>query len=261
MTLLEVNQVSRAFGGLKAVQGVSLKIQKGTLTALIGPNGAGKTTLFSLMSGFIRPDSGEILFKGQKITGVSAYECARLGLTRTFQIVQPFAAQTVRENICVGAYLNHPTKSKALARAQEVAHLVGLQGVLDQAASQLTVAGRKRLELARALATDPQLLLLDEVLAGLNPSEIQEMIPVIRSIVSSGVTVLMIEHVMQAVMSLAEYAWVLSQGQLICEGTPGKVSTDTKVIEAYLGHGMAKRIAQGQLGAGKVASEPIGGGL
>lgn len=246
MSLLEVNALSKAFGGLKAVQGVSLKIEQGTLSALIGPNGAGKTTLFALMSGFIKPDSGEIVFKGQSITGVPAYECARLGLTRTFQIVQPFAAQTVRENICVGAYLHHPSKAKALDRAEEVAHKVGLAGVLDQAASQLTVAGRKRLELARALATRPELLLLDEVLAGLNPSEIQEMIPVIRSIVSSGVTVLMIEHVMQAVMSLAQYAWVLSQGQLIFEGTPKSVSTNPQVIEAYLGHGMAKRMAQGQ---------------
>jgi branched-chain amino acid transport system ATP-binding protein len=260
MILLEVNSVSRSFGGLKAVQGVSLKIKEGTLTALIGPNGAGKTTLFSLMSGFIKPDSGDIVFKSQNITGLTAYECARRGLTRTFQIVQPFAAQTVRENICVGAYLHHPSKAQALARAEEVAHQVGLFGVLDQAASQLTVAGRKRLELARALATDPQLLLLDEVLAGLNPSEIQEMIPVIRSIVSSGVTVLMIEHVMQAVMSLAQYAWVLSQGQLIAEGTPKEVSTDTKVIEAYLGHGMAKRIAQGQMGVEKVSTEQSGSG-
>jgi len=251
MNLLEVHSVSRSFGGLKAVQGVSLTIEEGTLTALIGPNGAGKTTLFSLMSGFIRPDAGEIFFKGQNITGVSAYECARRGLTRTFQIVQPFAAQTVRENIAVGAYLHQPQKAKAMARAEDVARKVGLLGVLDQAASQLTVAGRKRLELARALATEPQLLLLDEVLAGLNPSEIQEMIPVIRSIVSSGVTVLMIEHVMQAVMSLAQYAWVLSQGQLIFEGTPKSVSTDTKVIEAYLGHGMAKRMAQGQMPMGQ----------
>jgi branched-chain amino acid transport system ATP-binding protein len=260
MTLLKVNSVSRSFGGLKAVQGVSLSIQEGTLTALIGPNGAGKTTLFSLMSGFIQPDSGEIIFKGQNITGVPAYACARQGLTRTFQIVQPFAAQTVRENICVGAYLHHPSKAKALARAEEVADKVGLFGVLDQAASQLTVAGRKRLELARALATDPQLLLLDEVLAGLNPSEILEMIPVIRSIVNTGVTVLMIEHVMQAVMSLAEYAWVLSQGQLIAEGTPKAVSTNTKVIEAYLGHGMAKRIAQGQIGVDNMATEQSGNG-
>ncbi len=249
MTLLQVNSLSRSFGGLKAVQGVNLNIQAGTLTALIGPNGAGKTTLFSLMSGFIKPDAGEIFFKGQNITGLSAFKCARLGLTRTFQIVQPFAAQSVRENICVGAYLHHPQRTQAVQLAEKVARQVGLSGVLDQAAMELTVAGRKRLELARALATEPQLLLLDEVLAGLNPFEIQEMIPVIRGLVRAGVTVLMIEHVMQAVMSLAEYAWVLSQGQLIFEGTPESVSKNDKVIEAYLGHGMAKRMAQSAQGA------------
>jgi branched-chain amino acid transport system ATP-binding protein len=244
MTLLQVKSLSHSFGGLKAVQGVSLSIQAGSLTALIGPNGAGKTTLFSLMSGFIKPDEGDIVFKGQTVTGLAAFQCARLGLTRTFQIVQPFAAQTVRENICVGAYLNHPRLEDAMQLAEKVARQVGLSGVLDQAAAQLTVAGRKRLELARALATEPKLLLLDEVLAGLNPFEIQEMIPVIRGLVSAGVTVLMIEHVMQAVMSLAEYAWVLSQGQLIFEGTPPNVSKDDKVIEAYLGQGMAQRMAQ-----------------
>ncbi len=249
MTLLQVKSLSHSFGGLKAVQGVSLSIQAGSLTALIGPNGAGKTTLFSLMSGFIKPDAGDIFFKGQAITGLAAFQCARLGLTRTFQIVQHFAAQTVRENICVGAYLNHPHREDAMQLAEKVASQVGLSGVLDQASAQLTVAGRKRLELARALATEPKLLLLDEVLAGLNPFEIQEMIPVIRGLVSAGVTVLMIEHVMQAVMSLAEYVWVLSQGQLIFEGTPANVSKDNKVIEAYLGQGMAQRMAQSVQGS------------
>ena len=139
MTLLQVKSLSHSFGGLKAVQGVSLSIQAGSLTALIGPNGAGKTTLFSLMSGFIKPDEGDIVFKGQTITGLAAFQCARLGLTRTFQIVQPFAAQTVRENICVGAYLNHPRLEDAMQLAEKVARQVGLSGVLDQAAAQLSL--------------------------------------------------------------------------------------------------------------------------
>ena len=240
--LLEVQGVSRSFGGLKAVQNVSLQVPQGSLTALIGPNGAGKTTLFALLSGFLTPDTGRVIFKGQDITGQAPHLNAKLGMTRTFQIVQPFAAQTVRENIAVGAHLHTASREQALATAEQVAQRVGLADQLDKLASDLTVAGRKRLELARALATAPQLLLLDEVLAGLNPQEIAEMIPVVRAIAASGVTVLMIEHVMQAVMSLAEHVWVLAQGQLIAEGSPSQVTQNAQVIEAYLGHGTAARL-------------------
>lgn len=240
--LLEIASVSKTFGGLKAVNNVSLSVMPGTLTALIGPNGAGKTTLFALMSGFIRPDTGQVLFNGQDITGQSPDANARLGMARTFQIVQPFAAQTVRENIAVGAHLHTRSRAQALESAEAVAARVGLTAMLDQAAGDLTVAGRKRLELARTLATQPRLLLLDEVLAGLNPQEIAEMIPVVRGIAQSGVTVLMIEHVMQAVMNLAQYVWVLAQGQLIAQGEPQVVTQDTAVVEAYLGKGMAERL-------------------
>ena len=240
--LLELSAVSIAFGGLRAVQNVSLRLSAGTLGALIGPNGAGKTTLFALMSGFLKPDAGRVRYDGRDITGQAPHLNARLGLTRTFQIVQPFAAQTVRDNIAVGAHLHEPRRGVALAEAKQVAVRVGLGSQLDKPAADLTVSGRKRLELARALATRPKLLLLDEVLAGLNPQEVAEMIPVVRGIAASGVTVLMIEHVMQAVMHLAQHVWVLAQGQLIAEGSPAAVTSDARVIEAYLGPGAAARL-------------------
>ncbi len=242
--LLILKNVSRSFGGLRAVRDVSLEVPQGTLTALIGPNGAGKTTLFALMSGFLRPDTGSIYFKGRDITGRAPHWNAAQGLCRTFQIVQPFAAQTVRENIAVGAHLREPHRQRALDLAQAVAQRVGLAPQLDKPASDLTVAGRKRLEMARALATNPQLLLLDEVLAGLNPQEIADMLPVVRSLVDQGVTVLMIEHVMQAVMNLAEHIWVLAQGELIAQGTPGEITANDRVVEAYLGHGTAARLRE-----------------
>lgn len=240
--LLRLEGLSRAFGGLRAVQDVGLSVPAGTLTALIGPNGAGKTTLFALMSGFLKPDAGRVVFDGVDVTGRAPHLNARAGMTRTFQIVQPFAAQTVRENIAVGAHLHEPRRAAALAAADTVAARVGLASQLDKPAADLTVAGRKRLELARALATRPRLLLLDEVLAGLNPQEVAEMIPVVRGIVAGGVTVLMIEHVMQAVMNLASHVWVLAQGQLIAEGAPAAIASNPAVIEAYLGHGAAARL-------------------
>ncbi len=210
--MLRLSGVSKSFGGLRAVQDVSLTLPQGQLSALIGPNGAGKTTLFALMSGFITPDTGRVELEGQDITGEPPHRNARRGMTRTFQIVQPFAAQTVRENIAVGAHLHCADRAEALAQAEAVARRVGLAPLLDKPAGDLTVAGRKRLELARALASKPRLLLLDEVLAGLNPQEVGEMLPVVRGIAEEGVTVLMIEHVMQAVMNLAQQVWVLAQG-------------------------------------------------
>ncbi len=242
--MLEARGLSKAFGGLRAVDDVSLTVPEGGIVSLIGPNGAGKTTLFALLTGFHRADAGTVRFDGRDVTGLKPQEIARLGMVRTFQIVQPFAGQTVRENIAVGAHLRLASRDAALAKAEKVAAQVGLGDRLDMDAADLTVAGRKRLEVARALATDPKLILLDEVMAGLNPSEIRDVIPLIRAIRDGGVTVLLIEHVMQAVMSLGEHAWVLNQGRLIAEGPPREIARDPAVIEAYLGHGMAARLAK-----------------
>ena len=243
--LLRIDQVSQRFGGLLALDAASFAAEAGRITALIGPNGAGKTTLFSIVTGFQQPVSGRIVYDGVDITGLPPHRLARRGLARTFQVAQPFARLTVRENIAVGAHLHRRARADALAAAAQVAAAIGLAGELDQPAEALTVAGRKRLELGRALAIEPRLLLLDEVLAGLNPSEVRDMVPVIRSIAARGVTMVMIEHIMQAVMSLAERVFVLSQGRIIAEGAPHEIAADPRVVEAYLGHGAAQRMTAG----------------
>ncbi len=243
--MLEVRSLSKQFGGLRAVDDASMAVAPGTITGLIGPNGAGKTTLFAMISGFETPTAGDVVYDGRVITGLNAHERARAGIARTFQIVQPFAGLSVRENIAVGAHLRHADRRSALETAEAVAERVGLAPLLDRPANALTVAGRKRLELARALATEPRLLLLDEVLAGLNPSEIRDMIPVIHAIRDGGVTVLMVEHVMQAIMSLCDHVHVLAQGRMIADGPPQAIARDPAVVEAYLGHGAAKRLAGG----------------
>jgi branched-chain amino acid transport system ATP-binding protein len=242
--LLRVDQVSMRFGGLLAVDNASLTAEAGRITALIGPNGAGKSTLFAIISGFLRPSGGSVFYDGAEIIGEPPHRLTRRGIARTFQITQPFAGLTVRENIAVGAHLKRAARADALAAAGEVAHAVGLGELLDRPAADLTVAGRKRLELARALATEPRLILLDEVLAGLNPTEVRVMIPVIRAIRDRGITVFMIEHIMEAVMSLAEHVFVLSEGRMIAEGTPQAIAGNPRVVEAYLGHGAATRMME-----------------
>ena len=241
--LLAVRGVSKRFGGLLAVNDASLDAPEATITGLIGPNGAGKTTLFAIIAGFERPTAGQVVLAGEDVTARPPHRLARAGVARTFQIVQPFAGLTVRENIAVGAFLRHRRRADAVAAAESVASRVGLAHELDKPAAALTVAGRKRLELARALATAPRLLLLDEVLAGLNPSEVRDVLPVIRGIRDAGVAVLMIEHVMQAVMHLCQRVHVLAQGRVIASGTPAEVVADPAVVEAYLGPAAAARAA------------------
>ncbi len=242
--MLEVRGLGKSFGGLKAVDAVDIDVAPDRITALIGPNGAGKTTLFALISGFLKPDAGSVRFQGREIAGRRPHAICRLGLVRTFQVVKPFAQLSVRENIAVGAHTRLRQRGAALARAETVAGRLGMSAMLEQPAGTLTVAGRKRLELARALATDPKLLLLDEVMAGLNATEIGEIVEVLRELCRAGITILLIEHVMQAVMRLADHTYVLNNGAVIAAGPPRQIAEDPQVIEAYLGRGAAERMAQ-----------------
>ncbi|MGO9021012.1 MAG: ABC transporter ATP-binding protein [Syntrophobacteraceae bacterium] len=234
MPLLELDHVSKSFGGLMAVSEVSFKVHEGEIVGLIGPNGAGKTTLFNLISGIYRPESGAVTFEGRDITGLPSYKRSRIGIGRTFQVVRPFE-MTVVENIMVPVLTHTKNLHRAEAKAREVMEMMGLTHLADVLPGSLTLAQRKRIEVARALATYPKLLLLDEVLAGLNPTEVAENLPLIRRLRDNGLTILFIEHLMDAVMAVSERVLVMDLGLLICSGTPDQVTSDACVIKAYLG--------------------------
>ncbi len=236
MSLLEVHNVTKDFGGLRANSDISFSMQKGELVGLIGPNGAGKTTLFNCISGLHRVTSGRIVFEGEDITDLKAYEVARRGLARTFQVYAASGDLNVAENVMVGCFMRTRSRSAAKKRADEILSFLKLQDVSDYLVSELPVAAQKRVTMATALGSDPRILLLDEVAAGLNPSEIEEILASIKHIHDDlGITVMLIEHVMELVMKISDRVIVLDSGRKIAEGHPGQIAKDPAVIKAYLG--------------------------
>jgi branched-chain amino acid transport system ATP-binding protein len=239
--LLEAHSVSRAFGGFMALKDANLTVAAGEMIGLIGPNGAGKSTFFNCIAGDLEPTRGSIRFDGVDVTRLPAEAHARLGIGRTFQVPATFEDMTILENVMVGAFLRHPHRADAIAKATEVLRLTELDGQADLRARSLGTPGRKRLEIARVLATEPKLLLLDEALAGLNPGEIQRAIALVRRIHALGITIVIVEHIMEVIMTLAQRVLVFNQGQTIAQGKPNDVVRVPEVIEAYLGRRHAQR--------------------
>ena len=235
MALLQIENVTKAFGGLTAIKDVTLSVSKGQIKAVIGPNGAGKTTLFNVVSGFMTPEQGEICLHGRSISGQPPEKIAKAGIARTFQVVKPFSNLTVRENVLIGALNHGPSLREARAKAEKILDYIGMREKADWPAPKLTLESLKRLELGRALASDPALILLDEVMAGLNPTEVEEFIGLIRRIRNDGTTILLIEHIMHAILSLSDEVFVLNYGEKIYEGDTGGLIRDRRVVEAYLG--------------------------
>jgi ABC-type branched-subunit amino acid transport system ATPase component len=233
--VLSVRSVTKRFGGLTAVNGVSLDLGEGEILGIIGPNGAGKTTLFNVISGAIPPDEGEVVYGGDRIDRLAPYKIASRGLVRTFQVAKPFTGLTVLENVMVGAFLRRPEHDEAKAHARAMLERTGLDALAERQVKGLTLSARKRLELARALATDPTVLLLDEVLAGLTPTEGAEMVKVVQAIREGGVSLLVIEHVMAAIMALSDRVAVIHHGELLAIGPPAQIAKDPPVVAAYLG--------------------------
>jgi len=232
---LKAENLTKSFGALTAVNDVTLSIDEGSLHSIIGPNGAGKTTLFNVVTGVYAPDRGRVVFHGEDVTGSAPHRVCKLGAARTFQVSKPFAALTVLQTVRIGALNRIPDMAGATAKALEVLELMGLAAKRDEPGRALTVMERKRLEMARALATQPSLLLLDEVAAGLRPNEIQDMIALVRGIAAGGVSVLIIEHVLEAVLRLSGRIVVLNHGEVIAQGRPDELVNDPRVIDAYLG--------------------------
>ena len=233
--MLQLNDVTKRFGGLTAVKAFSCEVNKGEIVGLIGPNGAGKTTAFNVITGFLHADEGQVLFHGKPITRLRPDQICHLGLCRTWQVVKPFGKLTVLDNVVVGALANGGSIPDARKHALEAIRLVGLEDQVHAIARDLPIGNRKRLEVARALATGPELLLLDEPCGGLNPTEVKKLMGLMRTIVDQGITIFLIEHVMQAIMNVSDRIMVLHHGEKIAEGKPAEVAVDRRVVQSYLG--------------------------